>query len=190
MASQVPSPGSRVEPLFVGFAGRIGAGKTAAAKYLADKHGFQYARYSKVLRRWRGSDATALAELRELGWDVMSGGQQAELNARLIAGLDRSRSAVIDGLRHPTDFRSLSDAFGPAFHLVYLEATPERRFDHHKGKYLSREDFAAADAHPVEAQIGGLRSVAAATILNEGSLDLLHRELDRWLAVFRTGDEA
>jgi dephospho-CoA kinase len=190
MPSHGASPRSQAEQLFVGFAGRIGSGKTEAAKYLEEEHGFQYARYSKVLRRWRGSDATSLPELRELGWDVMSRGQQPELNAKLIAGLDRSHSAVIDGLRHPIDFRSLSDAFGAAFRLIYLEATPERRFDHHKGKYHSREDFAAADAHKVEAQIDGLKPVAAATIWNEGSLHLLHRELDRWLAIFRTGDKA
>jgi dephospho-CoA kinase len=191
MPSHGTSPRSQAEPLLVGLAGRIGAGKTAAAEYLEREHGFQSTRYSKVIRRWRGSDATTLTELRELGWQIMSSGQQAELNARLIAGLDRSHSAVIDGLRHPIDFRSLSDAFGPAFHLMYLEATPERRFDHHnKGKYLSREDFAAADAHPVEAQVDGLRTLAEATILNEGPLDLLHRELNRWLTVFRTGDKA
>lgn len=190
MPSHGTSPHSQAEPLFVGLAGRIGSGKTAAARYLAEKHGFQYTRYSKVLRGWRGSEATTVAELRELGWGVMSRGEQPELDVRLIAELDRSHSAVIDGLRHPIDFRSLSDAFGPAFHLIYLEAAPEQRFGHHREKYPSRENFAAADAHPVEAQIDGLKPVAAATIWNEGSLDLLHRELDRWLAIFRTGDKA
>src|ERR1035438_5665113 len=118
MPSHGTSPRSQAEPLFVGFAGRIGAGKSAAAKYLKEKHGFQSTRYSKVLRRWRGSEATTVAELRELGWGVMSRGEQPELNVRLIAELDRSHSAVIDGLRDPIDFRSLSDAFGPAFHLI------------------------------------------------------------------------
>jgi dephospho-CoA kinase len=186
MPSHGTSPRSQAEPLFVGFAGRIGAGKTAAAEYLRDKHHFQYARYSQVLRDWRASEATTLDGLREIGWEVMSC-DQAELNAILIAGLDRSRSAAIDGLRHPIDFRSLTDAFGPAFHLIYLEAGAEPRFRRHGMKYHTREAFVAADSHRVEAQIDDVRPFAAATIQNEGSLDELHGALDDWLAAAETG---
>lgn len=179
---------SPTEPLFVGFAGRIGAGKTAAAEYLSSRHGFQYTRYSQVLRDWRASDATTLHGLREIGWEVMSGSHQAELNARLIAGLDRSRSAAIDGLRHPVDFRSLADAFGPAFHLIYLEAGAEPRFRRHGSKYPTREAFVAADSHRVEAKIDSLRPFATATIQNEGSLEALQGALDDWLTATVTGD--
>src|SRR6266852_6152329 len=100
------SPRLRTERLFVGFAGRMGAGKTSAARYLESKYGFQYTRYSQVLQEWLGDAVSDQNHLQKLGWDVMAGGQQRELNSRLIAGLDRSRSAAIDGLRHRIDFDS------------------------------------------------------------------------------------
>src|ERR1041385_3256966 len=99
-------PHSPDEPVFVGFAGRIGSGKTAAATHLSYKYGFQYSRYSQVLQQWQTDTNDARTRLQQLGWDVMARGSQFELNARLISGLDRSRNAAVDGLRHPIDFES------------------------------------------------------------------------------------
>src|SRR5258708_3042699 len=104
MPSQLPSRTSRAEPIFVGFAGRIGAGKTSAATYLKSKYGFQYTRYSQVLQQWQAASGGDRDQLQQIGWDVMAGGLQTELNARLIGALDRSQSASIDGLRHSIDF--------------------------------------------------------------------------------------
>ena len=91
----------------------MGSGKTSAAKYLSSRYGFQYARYSQVLQDWLSAGNADRDRLQILGWDVMAGGRQAELNARLIAGIDRSRSAAIDGVRHRLDFDSLSSRLGP-----------------------------------------------------------------------------
>src|SRR5262245_7027015 len=99
MTSQCPSRPSPDERVFIGFAGRIGAGKTSAAKYLSSEHGFQYTRYSQVLQDWFSADRPERDRLQKVGWDIMAGGLQQELNSRLLAGLDRSQSAVIDGLR-------------------------------------------------------------------------------------------
>ena len=74
----------------------MGSGKTSAAKYLGSQYGFQYTRYSQVLQDWLSAGDADRARLQILGWDVMAGGLQAELNTRLIAGIDRSRSAAID----------------------------------------------------------------------------------------------
>jgi len=168
----------QTEALFVGFAGRIGAGKTTAAQYLRSKYGFQYARYSQTLRSWLGPQATTSDRIQEVGWQVMAGGKQPELNARLIAELDRSKSATIDGLRHPIDHHSLSGAFGPSFHTIFLEAAPEIRFDRKRSRFATFADFRAADCQPVEAQIGNLMPLAAATIANEASLESLYKSLD------------
>src|SRR6266852_4830072 len=119
MPSQPSSPRSRTEPLFVGFAGRMGSSKTSAAKYLSSRYGFAYTRYSQVLQGWLCPTAPARDQLQKVGWDVMTGGRQAELNARLIAGVDRSQSAAIDGLRHEIDLKALSSVFGAAFRLIF-----------------------------------------------------------------------
>jgi hypothetical protein len=180
MLSQDSSRRSQTDAILVGFAGRIGAGKTAAAQYLTTKHGFQYTRYSQVLENWLASELPARERLQQFGWDVMSGGHQTELNARLITGLDRSRNAAIDGLRHPTDFQSLSHAFGVSFRLIFLEAAAEARFERKPG-FSTYDVFLAADSQPVEAHIDSLKVLATTTIPNEGSLAGLHRRLDSLL---------
>jgi dephospho-CoA kinase len=166
--------------IFVGFAGRIGAGKTSAARYLSTRYGFQYTRYSQVLNDWLGAESSGRKTLQEFGWEVMSGGRQAELNARLIAELDRARSAAIDGLRHPIDFECLSQAFGASFRLVFLDAAAQTRFKR-KPRFSTYNDFLAADSQPVEAHIDSLRTLATATIPNEESIEDLHDRLDAWL---------
>jgi dephospho-CoA kinase len=180
-----PSPNS---PIFVGFAGRMGSGKTSAATYLNSKYRFQYTRYSQVLQSWRAASNQNRDRLQELGWDVMAGGLQAELNARLVAALDRSRSAAIDGLRHMIDFESLSTNFGSSFALVFLEAGEERRFARLGKRFETFAAFQSADSHPVEAQIDSLRPVAALTILTEQSMESLHRQLDAWITKFDARD--
>src|SRR5258708_7717770 len=128
MPSQDPCRHSPTDNVFVGFAGRISAGKTTAAQYLSERYGFQYKRYSRVLGEWLASESPDREDLQQFGWEVMAGGRQVELNARLIAALDRSRSAVIDGLRHPIDFHCLQYALGTSFRLVFLDAAAETRF--------------------------------------------------------------
>jgi dephospho-CoA kinase len=118
----------------------------------------------------------------------MAGGRQVELNSRLIDGLDRTRSAAIDGLRHPVDFDSLSSAFGSCFRMVFLEAPQECRFERLRSQFATYRDFQTAEAQPVEAHIDSLRPLASVTILNDGSLDSLRQRLDAWLAAGGLGD--
>ena len=173
---------SQTEPVFVGFAGRIGVGKTSAAKYLSSSYGFQYTRYSQVLREWLAPDTVTRERLQEFGWEIMAGGRQAELNRRLIAGLDRSRSAVIDGLRHSIDFGSLSEAFGDSFHLIFLEAGRDFRFERLRSRLSTRESFQAAESQPVEEHIDSLKAPASTIISNEQSLEALYKQLDAWVS--------
>src|SRR5206468_10479137 len=123
----------------------IGSGKTAIAGHLRDKYGFQYLRYSLVLADWKKTDPDAKTELQEVGWDVMSGGSQRELNRRLIALIDRRRDCTIDGLRDPVDYESLSKAFLPHFFLIYVDTPSEIRFQRLRNRYQTYEAFLKAD---------------------------------------------
>jgi dephospho-CoA kinase len=160
----------------------MGSGKTSAAKYLGSQYGFQYTRYSQVLQDWLSAGDADRARLQILGWDVMAGGLQAELNTRLIAGIDRSRSAAIDGVRHRMDFDSLSSSFGAPFRLIFLEASQQRRFDRVQDRFESFAEFQTADSHPVESHIDSLKPLARLTISTEHSLETLYNQLDAWLA--------
>ena len=183
------SQGSEEKRLVIGIAGRIGAGKTSAAKYLNTKHGFQYLRYSQVLAEWLVKDPGSKAQLQKVGWEVMAGGKQTELNRRLIAQVTPEGDAAIDGLRHIIDQESLSKAFSSSFRLLYIDSGAEQRWNHlnGKGRYTSRDIFDAADSHPVEQQIESLRTKADLVLGNEGSLQDLYTAIDKAIPGFRRG---
>jgi dephospho-CoA kinase len=165
----------------------MGAGKTSAAMYLSSKHGFQYLRYSQVLAEWLAKEPGKKSRLQEIGWEVMAGGKQAELNRRLIAQIKADTNVAVDGLRHPTDRASLSDSFPDSFRLVYIESPPNVRWERLKGrgKYAGFASFQSADSHPVEQQIETLRASAARVLKNESTLEALYTELDGMLQEFR-----
>lgn len=178
------------EPVFIGFVGRMGSGKTSAATYVSSKHDFQYIRYSQVLQKWLAANGEGKDRLQQIGWEVMAAGLQAELNARLIEALDPSRSAAIDGLRHSIDFHSLSSTFGAAFGIVFLEAPEELRYARLKQRFVSQTEFQEADSHPVEMHIDDFRSLATLKISNESSLKSLYEQLDRWIETSVLRDRA
>jgi dephospho-CoA kinase len=145
-------------------------------------YGFQYTRYSQVLREWLAPDIVDRERLQTFGWEIMDGGRQSELNVRLIAGLDRSRSAVIDGLRHSIDLDSLAQAFGASFHMIFLEAGREVRFQRLRSRLSTLESFQAAESQPVEVHIDSLKARASTIISNEQSFEALYKQLDAWVS--------
>lgn len=177
------------ERLAIGITGRIGSGKTTVGKYLESKYGFQYLRYSAVLEEWRLPDSHSKAQLQKIGWEVMAGGMQTELNKLLIARIAPEKDAAVDGLRHPIDYESLSAVFQSSFHLVYVDCATELRWNHlnGKGRYPDRAAFDKADSNPVEQNIESLRRKTNVVIRNEGSLGELYRHVDSALCSFRKG---
>jgi dephospho-CoA kinase len=161
----------------IGVSGRMGSGKSLIAHYFERNFGFQYLRYSLILAEWRGEDPEARLRLQEVGWDVMSGSGQEELNRRLIARIEPNRDVAIDGLRHPLDLENLRRRFGACFFLLFVHAPAEIRFSRLQTRYANYEEFVRADEHPVEANIEHLRPHASAEI--DGALpnNQLHEEL-------------
>jgi dephospho-CoA kinase len=145
-------------------------------------YGFQYTRYSQILREWLAPDTVDRERLQKFGWEIMAGGRQADLNARLIARLDHSRSAVIDGLRHPIDVGCLSETFGTSYHMIFLEAGREVRFERLRSRLSTIESFQAAESQSVEEYIDGLKAHAGTSISNEQSLETLYKRLDEWVS--------
>ncbi len=175
------------ERLVVGITGRIGSGKTTVGRYLESKYRFQYLRYSEVLAEWRVKDPESKAQLQKVGWEVMAGGMQAELNRRLIARITPDADVAVDGLRHPLDHETLNKFFSFSFRLVYLDSPPEMRFDrlNQAGRYPDLASFEEADSHAVEQQIDSLQAKAARVIRNEGSLQNLYGVVDEAILTFR-----
>jgi dephospho-CoA kinase len=174
--------------LVVGLTGRIGTGKTSGAKYLSSKYNFQYIRYSQVLAEWQTNEPQSKIDLQEIGWKVMAGGMQIDLNRRLTEKiLPAPVDVVVDGLRHRTDYDFLKESFGSSFHLLYIESPREARWNRlkHRDKYRSLEAFERVDAHSVEQQIESLRIFATSVLHNDGSLQDLYRALDKVIQQLR-----
>jgi dephospho-CoA kinase len=180
---QVPPCGR----LVIGIAGRIGVGKTSAAKRLTARFGFQYLRYSQILAAWMAADPESKTQLQEVGWKVMAGGMQAQLNQRLLARINAGVDAVVDGLRHPIDYETIANTYVDCFHLIFIESTRVNRWERLKsgGRYQDLAAFEAAELHPVEQQIGSLREKAALVLSNNGSLNDLYSALDDAIQNFR-----
>ena|SRR3989442_3036574 len=175
------------ERLVVGITGRIGSGKTTVGRYLESRYGFQYLRYSEVLAEWLAKDPESKAHLQKVGWEVMAGGMQAELNRRLIARIKPDADVAVDGLRHPLDYTTLSNSFLASFRLLFIDSPPRLRFErlNQKAKYADFTSFAAADSHSVEQHIDSLRAEATLVIHNEDSLQELYATVDESIRSFR-----
>jgi dephospho-CoA kinase len=173
----------------IGVAGRIGSGKTEVARFLERECGFQYLRYSFVLAEWFKTDPAAKARLQEVGWDVMSGDGQRELNRRLIAQIDANRDCAVDGLRHPVDYESLKNAFASRFFLIYLDTPAEIRYERLRSRYCTWDAFMAADSHLVESNIDRLVSLAAVVLSGSTPAEELRVEVDGVLKEFRSGED-
>jgi dephospho-CoA kinase len=176
--------------LVIGVTGHIGAGKTSAANYLKSAYGFFYVRYSKVLSDWLAKDPESKAHLQVVGWEVMAGGMQTELNDRLIAEIPPRLDCAVDGLRHPIDYESLTKAFSSHFRLLYIESHQEIRWQRVRKRYSELEAFRHADSHPVEQQIDGLRSKAFAVLQNDGTLRELYSKVDAVLKTIQSGGQS
>jgi|SRR5450432_231424 len=186
MVSVQSSPG-----LVIGITGLMGSGKTTAAEYLAAEHGFSHIRYSHVLADWFKEDPEQKSELQVVGWDVMSGGLQAELNKRLIAKLSPGKDWVVEGLRHRLDHDSLKNAFASSFHLVYIDSPQQARWLRLQklSRFRTFEEFLLADAHPVEQQIPALKWLAELCIAGGDPLQQLYDPLSKFVALLRKGNQ-
>ena len=164
----------------MGFAGSIGAGKTTGALYLSKKYHVGYVRYSQVIAEWAAEPEGAKDRLQARGWEIMSKGLQAELNRRLLARIRPEESCAVDGLRHDTDERTLREAFGRAFFLIYVEATEGMRWSRtfSSGRFSDRTAFEEADLHPVERAVCSLRNHSFSVVENVGTLASYERALD------------
>jgi hypothetical protein len=140
-----------------------------------------------VLSEWLAKDPESKLHLQEIGWEVMAGGMQSELNRRLIAQIMPDVDVAVDGLRHRIDNVSLRNCYLSSFYLLYIDSPLNTRWEHLEGhsRYKTLASFEAADSHPVEQQIESLRDSAASVIGNNGSLQDLYAVVDDAIRYFR-----
>lgn len=163
----------------VGISGQIAAGKTTVSKFLQD-NGYVYSRYSQVLRNLLQKDdiEPTRSALQKIGLQINEErGTQGQrwLGKKVCELLGDAKCGVIDGMRFPEDHALMVETFGPSFlHLHITSFLTERK---KRIKLRGQEDVAidAAISNRVEQEVDKLEYFAEHTIVNDGTLDELHR---------------
>jgi dephospho-CoA kinase len=173
--------------LVIGLAGRIGAGKGAAAEYLKKKYKAQQFVYSDilgdVLKRLHlpvtREELQKLGScLREgLGADVLVDAMEGDLKAA------KAELRLIDGLRYVNEVEMLRRF--PHNKLIFLDAPLQLRYERSKARNQKGEgtmtlsQFKTREKAATERELDAVKRQADIAIDNSGTLQELHAKIDR-----------
>ncbi len=169
------------------FTGLPSAGKGTAAKYLVEKYGVQYFRFSTIIRDLL--NRLYLPQSRENMFRislVLRQNFSEDIFAKVMAE-DVSRAenkiVVVDGARRLADIEHLGKL--PGFQLIAIEADMKKRYErliirgeNPDDNSKTWEQFQADHNLETELSIPELMSKATAVINNDGSLEDLYKQLD------------
>lgn len=176
----------------VAIVGMVGAGKTTAARYL-QKKGFAYFRFGQIVidevkkRKLRGcekNERTVREELRKkYGMAII-----ACLSYPKIKNLLKDSCVVGDGLYSWAEYLFLKKRLEEKMITLAIYAKPEVRYQQTKRRgerAISPKTARSRDlADIAHIQKTGPIAMADYTIINEGTIDELKRELDKFLEKF------
>lgn len=155
----------------IGFAGRIGTGKSTISRAIAERLEVPRVSFGDVVR----SEASKrnLPEAREAlqnlgdaliaeGWDSFC--------ARVVATAKprASDTLVVDGIRHIGAIDGLTKLATRSFILVFVEAPWESRIS---WRGIAVDELRRADAHPNEAEVDDVRLAADVVVVNDGPIE-------------------
>jgi uncharacterized protein YprB with RNaseH-like and TPR domain/predicted nuclease with RNAse H fold/dephospho-CoA kinase len=146
----------------VGISGGLAAGKTTLARAF-ERKGFAYGRYSMVIEaivRAGGGGTPTRGVLQAEGERVHKQLGQRWLGRQLLNALPKRGNIVIDGLRFPEDHAFLTEAFGPGFVHIFLEAPEDERRRRYVERGGSCAEFDTACRHDVESKVQELSNTA------------------------------
>lgn len=173
-----------------------GAGKTSVSSYFRDKYRFGYLRFGDVVEQGarelggvnEQNERTFREQIRkELGMKAM-----AVKAAPLIKELFKTHeNIVIDGIYSWEEYEYLRQEY-PKLLLLLVYATPTtryRRLANRPIRPLHPEEARSRDiAELINLHKGGPIALADFLVVNEGSLDELHKKLDDVLSQMTQGD--
>ena len=172
----------------LGLAGEISSGKGTITKYLTDKYGASSCRFSTILRDIL--DRLHMEHSRENMQKLSTMLRQnfgEDIFAKVIAEdikKDKSKIIIIDGVRRLDDIKYLRQL--PEFKLVFVKADMKKRYERiiQRGenpddKNKTFEEFKKDHQRETETQIKNLKNYADILIDNNGSLEELHKQVDR-----------
>ncbi len=183
----------------IGLVGPIGAGKDAVSSYLETSHGFRSVVMGDIVRElatMRGMRPTRenLHKLQKAYTDKFGKGFFADQTVKKVLqkwtvreNYEMEIKAVINGIRRLEDASVPKKRFGSDMMLIYVEADEKTRFQRLKGRGNERDpknydDFVTQEAAEKRLfSIEALKDQADVIITNNGSIEELHRNLDKIL---------
>ncbi len=169
-------------PIVVGFAGKIGSGKSTLSKELARIQGWpwvSFGNYVRLLARSRGLNEDR-AVLQGLGESLVQNHCAEFCRSVLESGnWTSNRPIILDGIRHIEVVRELKRTVAPLrFVLVYLRIDDQNRQT--RLNQRSVENLHEIDVHPMEVQVSQSLSKVADLILS--GVDPLQDNIDKIIA--------
>jgi dCMP deaminase len=173
--------------MIIGLTGRNAAGKGEVARYL-ESRGFEYHSLSDEIRaeiRGRGLEISRDV-LIEVGNELRAAFGPGALAERVLARLGTERNAVVDSVRNPAEVAVLRRR--KDFTLVAVEADQAVRFERSRQRgregapatveqFVTEEGRELASGDPSAQQLLATRELADVTLVNNGSIEDLHRRL-------------
>jgi dCMP deaminase len=177
--------------MIIGLTGKNGSGKTAVSDYLQSR-GFEYYSLSDEIReeiRRRDLEITRDI-LIEVGNDLRRQFGPGVLAERILRKLGTDQNYVIDSIRNPQEvevLRRRSD-----FTLLALEADQATRFERSRARgresaaqtlqqFIDEETRELDSDNPASQQLLATGRKADVVVNNDGTLEELHRRLDKLL---------
>ena len=174
----------------IGAVGDIGSGKDEVLKYLRDRYGVPYISTGDIVRQMaqvEGVEGTRenLEAISKRCFTQMGRGCFVRMVGQEIVKRGWE-VAGISGVRSPEDVAVMKEMFGNGFILVSVNINdPETRFKRvrlrgERRDPLTREAFREQDSNEEqEFQISKTKALADYTLDNSGTLEALHRQIDK-----------
>ncbi|TXI35211.1 MAG: hypothetical protein E6Q53_00230 [Candidatus Moraniibacteriota bacterium] len=173
--------------VIIGIAGEIACGKDTVGKYLAEKHGALSLRFSQPLRDIL--DRMSLDQNREnmarLSLHLRKGFGEDIFSKIMLAEAKKSDKdlVIVDGVRRSFDIVHMETE--PDFYFVYVEASPETRYERLTKRRQNTDDASKTLAQfekdallESETQIRDLKERADFVVNNDGTLEELQKQID------------
>jgi len=174
--------------LLIGLTSRNAAGKDEVARYLVERRGFVYFSLSDILRRElekRGLELTR-ENLTATGNELRGTRGPGVLGEMALSALEKIDNAVVVSLRNPAEIEALGKR--PDFLLVAVDAPVEVRWQRVKKRarpddaasweQFIRQEQAELSDDPVKQQLDACFRLADRVIVNDGTLEDLHRKIE------------
>ncbi len=174
--------------MILAFAGKLASGKAVCQQYITEKYNADNTRFSTSLRDvlQRLHLPISRENLQNLSLDLRNRFGSDVLARTIAEDVKNSQKdiVVIDGIRRLDDINNLKGL--PGFHLISVDASPEKRYERMKERNenagddkKSFADFLRDEAGESELQIPAVMAAANFHLDNNGDLEQLHEQIDK-----------